>query len=225
MEELPRRRSGRWSFSVRSLAAVIVLIALFLGFIARPWRERRDAITYIEEQGGFIAFGYQFRDGSYDSYDSRASAPSIWQPDDLFRRWMHADIVHVSLSNVQRGSKVLKYVERLDSVQDLALRGYEFTDEVITPLAGLQRLERVGFYDTSLTDGGLKTLSRLPRLRSIDLENAPVSDAGLAALVNLTHLEFLGVRGTNVTAAGRQWISERIPGLKIEFGPRRRVHP
>ena len=87
------------------------------------------------------------------------------------------------------------------------------------------RLERVGFYDTSVTDGGLKTLSRLPRLRSIDLENAPVSDAGLAALINLTHLEFLGVRGTNVTAAGRQWISERIPGLKIEFGPRRRVHP
>jgi internalin A len=84
----------------------------------------------------------------------------------------------------------------------LDLGGSPVTNDGLSPLAGANRIVRLGLSQTKITDAGLPHLSAMSQLSTLGLEDTEITDAGLAHLSGLTALTILDLKGTRVTGAG-----------------------
>ena len=70
----------------------------------------------------------------------------------------------------------------------LDLSGTSITDDGLSEIVSLTKLERVCLPQTLITDAGLRHLKGLGNLQYLDLEAIPMTDAGLECIKGLTSL-------------------------------------
>ncbi len=107
------------------------------------------------------------------------------------------------------------WLEQLDGLTCLSLRGTEITDlacESVSKLGSLQHLDLIG---SRVTDLGATRLSRLLRLTHLDLRGCLVSDLSIARLNTLPNLEFVDVCGTRLSHPQIQLWRTTNPRLEI----------
>ena len=96
--------------------------------------------------------------------------------------------------------KDLRHVQKLVQLQALYLATMmEISDEGVSHLAGLTKLEFLSLNQTKVTDDGLKYLAELVELRSLDLGGTEVRGPGLVHLKNLRRLERLSLSNLDVS--------------------------
>jgi peroxiredoxin len=80
--------------------------------------------------------------------------------------------------------------------------GVPLTDDDLTLLVDLPKVERLVLNDVGISDAGLAQVARLNELTDLHLLSVAVTDAGLAHLSTLSSLTALELTGTGVTGPG-----------------------
>jgi Leucine Rich repeat len=200
-----RRRHLR--FSVRGLLVLVVIIAVWLGWIVRSAHVQRDAVAAIQKAGGYV---------SYDA-ETPAGIPAgnAWTP-----RWVmdfigvdyfdHVDFAGQDFqSTAAESAIVLAQVGRLTRIRCLHFSQSAVSGPLLIHLRGLTSLDELDLSETKINDAGLEHLKGLTSLTDLWLDQTPVTDAGLVHLKGLTGLIYLHLAHTQVSGAGL----EHLKGL------------
>ncbi|HET6884344.1 MAG TPA: M56 family metallopeptidase [Pirellulales bacterium] len=122
--------------------------------------------------------------------------------DDQFAKLPLRNLRHLDLSGTAVSDQGVSHLRRLEKLEWLDLSGTAVTDKGLAALTNLKNLEIVSFDGTPITDAGVAYLAKLPRLGALGLSGTAIGDAGLEHLRNSTSLSSLRLKGTRVTDAG-----------------------
>jgi hypothetical protein len=184
MTDSPEPTSRPWwsrlRFSVRALAAVVLVVGAAFGWLARGERIQRRAALAIRRAGGQIGYDYP--------------ATGTWRRIRV-PRWLGDAIGDDFLGNIRlvilqgRGTDVeLAQVANLPRLEYLDLYGATLTDRGLAHLEHSRDLCWLNLCKTGITDAGLAHLARLDRLQDLYLDACPITDAGLKRLKDVRGL-------------------------------------
>jgi hypothetical protein len=186
----------RFRLSVRATMAVVLAIAVGLGWYLHTVRTQQAAVRAIKEAGGSVSYDWEW--GNYDpnisSTMGKSRAPK-WLSDRLGVDYV-ANVTHASLVP-GRGNK-----RKAD-------------DQTLESVGRLSHLESLWLNGTAVTDAGMVHLKGMSRLSDLTLGAVGVTDAGLAQLTGLSNLRTLHVTGSRVTDTGVLALEEALPRLQI----------
>ena len=187
----------RFQFSLRSLLALVVVVALPCSWLAvevQAAKRQKDAVTAIlsacrpldcRPVGPSVWYDYQVDESGLCLFPPRQPGPE-WLlgilGDDFFANVLIAD-AHADFG--------LEHLTALKSLRGLALASNEFSD------------------------AKLSYLKCLTHLKSLDLEWTHVTDEGLRNIEGLSGLEEVNVGFTEVTHEGMERLQRALPKCKI----------
>ena len=193
-----------FQFSIRSLLALVVVVALPFSWLAaemKKAREQKAAVTEIKKVGG-VAY-------DYDDHVTRLNR-GIWGD------------IYTGVWEVDRppGPAWLRKLLPDDFFAEVATVGFDasqVTDAGLEHLDSFSHLQELSLADTQVTDAGLEHLKGLSQLKQLWLDRTQVTDAGLEHLDGLFQLQVLSLNGTKVTAAGVAKLRKALPKCKIDW--------
>jgi hypothetical protein len=220
----------RWkTISIRGLMLLVMVIAVWLGWLVNKAHRQRAAVTAVQRFGGFVHYDWEFVNGqSNTNSDQRLVKPSwgtltpgrkpwapVWLRHALGDAYFQS-LAHVSLCldirqaltrqnwvNMGPADDMLRELASQTSVRTLQLGGDQVTDENLAYVAKMGSLEELYIGNCHrLTDKAFANLAGLKRLRILDVDPCKMSDASLAVFSNLTNLEQLSVFGEGFSDRG-----------------------
>ena len=91
------------------------------------------------------------------------------------------------------------------------------TDSGLEYVESLNKLRRLDLRGTSITDDGLARLSKLRDLRELSLKRTAVTDDGLSHLEGLTALQWLVLGDTSVTIDAIRKLRQHLPNCEMSW--------
>jgi hypothetical protein len=246
-----KKQRTRWkTISVRGLLLLILVIGLWLGFVANKAREQREAVAALQEFGGFVHYDWEFTNGPVKvprgntlwkpTWGKFTPGGRPWAPDGMRRAFgdeYFQSIVHVSLYvdiekqiasakwvNMGTADNALRKLATQASVRTLQIGGNQVRDENLVYVGKLTGLEELSImWGAAVSDKGLAHLSGLKRLRILHLDHSKMTDAGLEAIGKLTNLEDLWLGGAGFSDRGLEHLKglTRLRGLSFGEGKRK----
>jgi hypothetical protein len=212
----------RFQFSLRSLLALAVVVAIPFSWLAvemKKAREQREAVEAIREQRGFVIYDYHVEGiPSYSGPEMRALPGPIWLRrilgDDFFSTVLGATVENTRLTDTGL-DRMLERLRRLPRLLWVTLAGKQVTNASLEHLKGLTRLQDLSLNNTQVTDAGLVHLKGLTKLQRLNLDETQVTDAGLGHLKGLTQLDCLFLGNTHVTDNGVKDLQQALPNCDI----------
>ena len=197
----------RWfSFSLRSLLVLVVVLAVPLGWVAKERRQSDWELSFIAELRKDSFRGATIQ-GPYATWE-------MWMTEEPWPWWNHrvtqllgkrillADHPHPGFTD-------LKKLDGLTNLQMLELSGSRVTD--LTPLHMHPKLKVLFLDDTEIAD--LSPLAKLKNLKYVDLRGTPVTD--LSPLLQLNHLEGIVVAETDISAEQLSAFKTALPNCTV----------
>ena len=185
----------RWRFqvSIRSLLALIVVVALPFNWLAVEMKQAKlqpCMVAEIEKLGGTVENDLLY----FSAMRSRHREP----PEPLWIRRLLGDDFFRELT-----------VGLLPSSRD------DETFARISEVAGIERIHHLWLGTSKITDAGSVGLRRWAGLRELTLPDTAITDAGLENLKGLNELRYLCLARTKVTDAGVKKLQQALPNCKI----------
>jgi hypothetical protein len=215
----------RFQFSLRTLLALVVVVALPFSWLAvemKMAREHRAVVEAIQKLDGGIGYDWEFQPISYTAPVSveLVRLPSPQPPEPPWLRSclgdnFFANVVRVHLFGEKITDEVLANIARVTQLHTLELFDAQITDAGMAHIARLTQLHNLRLYDTRVSDAGLQHLAGLPQLEWLCLSNSQVTDAGLAHLARLPQLHNLILTQTRVTDAGVAKLKQALPKCRV----------
>jgi hypothetical protein len=229
----------RFQFSLRSLLALAIVVAIPFSWLAvetKRARKQRVAVKEIENRGGSVR---------YDDLMTGMEHPPLPVPlwlqrllgSDFFEDAMQVSFWNtpatdadlealeelpgleclylVYRDNTRVTDAGMEHLKGLTQLRDLSLCNTRVTDAGLTCLRGLTKLESLVLATPHVTDVGLAFVAELPRLQELELGNTHVTDAGLEHLKGLAQLTSLYLSGTRVTDKGVENLQQALPDCHI----------
>jgi len=129
------------------------------------------------------------------------------------RDWFYG-VSRVDLSKTGVSDEALSHLKAVSRLQDLNLSDTRITDAGLEHLKGLRSLESLYLNDTRITDAGVGHLTGMTTLQYLSLEGTDISDAALQHLKGMTRLRHLNLDATHITGAAL----EHLKGMSgLEF--------
>jgi hypothetical protein len=195
----------RFQFSLRTLLALVVAVALPCSWLAvemKKARQQKDTEAAITEPGG----------AELDL--SRPSVPA-WL-EDAFGEDFFCDVEYVNPRARRASDAWLEHIKGFTRLKYLVFSGPEVTDVGFKNLKRLTRLQKLYITNTRVTDAGLENFQNMTELRELDLPGNPlITNAGLEHFKNLEQLEELYFGGTQVTDEGIKKLQRALPNCRI----------
>jgi hypothetical protein len=222
----------RLSIRLSVLLALVLPVAVYLGWLTNRARRQRELIGIVRSMGGVVTFDYE--------RSAPGSRPKLEPPGPRWlRRWVGDEYFQqiTEISVFSSGSKSLSAAQRAQGRYDARLLrliaaqkhlnvlrirvdGSRVTDAGLAALAGLSELESLQIQSAELlTDEGLQALRGLSKLQLLLLCDAhQITDAGLKHLSGLPKLERLCVTESQI---GDHWYEQLGPSpslVELYFG-------
>ena len=212
----------RFQFSLRSLLALVVVVALPCSWLAVEMKKAKQQAEEVAEirkwsEVAINAATYIFQKEIYDyQVDERGRLLANRRPqapawllrllgDDFF-----AQVHEVIFCADQTTDADLEHLKRLDRLQVLTIVQTQITDAGLGNLKHLNQLQVLWIEAPQFTDAGLENVKGLSQLQVLHLDKTQLTDAGLEHLKGLKQLSDLSLKYTQVTDAGL----EHLKGLK-----------
>ena len=225
--------------NTRAMMALVVLVAMPLGWLVNGAREQREAVAAIGQAGGGITYDWQAASRVFEPVSPRGPrwVRNVLGPD------YFDDVVHVSFqpsriddvgfaklsSHLRRlprlasiyldWSKItgasFAHLGDLHSLEDLWICGIAARDADFEQLARCQSLKALRLLGCPIGDGAVRHLARMPNLEILSLRKTNVTDACLDDLAGLRKLKFLFIGQTSITPEGIAFLKARLPGVEI----------
>jgi hypothetical protein len=187
----------RFQFSIRSLLALVIVVALPFSWLAVEMKAARVQHEAVEEiaklPGGAI-------------HDSEMEPLGRTPPFSLEKVLGNDFFEHVPQLILSDDAQ-MEPLQGLSGVQEAYLVGDKITDAGMSHLAGLTQLRLLYLNGTKVRDAGLQHLERLTLLQVIHLGNARITDTGLQHLAGLIELHVLDLSETQVTDVGMKQLT------------------
>ena len=167
----------RFQFSLRSLLALVVVVALPCSWLAvemRAARQQREAVQGITNLQGNVAYDWEperLKDGIFP-------VPQPPEPS-----WLRSHL----------GDDFFDNVIRFDRYSAEGEVGREDEERILDCLSRLTKLRTLDLSNNSVTDADLAKLKGLTDLRLLNINGCELTDAGLESLKGMQHLEELAV--------------------------------
>ena len=237
----------RFQFSIRSLAVLVVAVAIPCGWLTVKMRQaerQRKAVEAIEEGWGGVK---HYEMDEFLQMTGRQEPPAPAWLMKLVGVDFFADIAVVSLSSTAVGNETMEHLSVLTKLEVLLLGDTNVSDlglehltsmtklEVLSladtnvsdlgleHLKGMTKLTRLTLSETQITDLGLKHLGGMTSLLNLSLYCTHVSDVGLKHLKGLANLHYVDVSDTQVTVEGIKDLREALPSCAIYIGAQPRA--
>ncbi len=201
----------RFRFRLRSLMIAIGIVGGGLGWIIHRAQVQRDAVAVIERHGGFVLYDWQWKNGN--RVPNAIRPWPAWLVDRLGIDFL-ANVVYVNLRD-RASNELLTQVEKLSRLECLLLARSAVTDEGLAHLEGLTALQWLSLDDTKVSDAGLVHLKDLRQLQTLYLGLTNVTDAGLPHLKRLRGLKTLSLRLTSVSDPAGRDLQRALPKTRI----------
>ncbi|HVW36282.1 MAG TPA: hypothetical protein VHB99_03215, partial [Pirellulales bacterium] len=133
-----------------------------------------------------------------------------------FRHLKDLPLRRLFLVETKVNDENLKWLSHFEHLELLFLGGCPIEGSGLEYLSGLKELKRLSLSGTKIDDKALLQLHELPRLEELYLYECAITDACIPALRKLKSLKRLLITKTKITDAGRQKLSEALPGLQFE---------
>ena len=207
------RRKGCFRVTLRSLAGIVLVFGIWLGFVVRNSRVQRDAVSAIERAGGHVNY-----DGGPNSDVPSLRGKSRWPEwlKSLVGRDFFDSVTDVRLMGTNASDAELTHIGHLPAVDSLVLSGQQMTNEGLANIGRLRRMRGLIIELPSVTNDGIAHFRGLASLEVLVIRNTPVTDDGLRNLMGLTNLQRLLLLDTRVTGSGVRRLKEALPRLKVE---------
>jgi Leucine-rich repeat (LRR) protein len=199
----------RFQFSIRSLLAAVVVVAIPCSWLATEMEEAKEqwkAADAIEDLDGTV------------KWDEPAA--SRWLRN-LLGDYYFSSVVKVDFFSAPADDAAMAHVEKLSRLEDLDVRGTRVTDAGLKYLKKLNQLRVLGLNVTRVTDAGMEHLKELRHLEWLRLDDTHVTDAGLKYLAGLSQLRLLGLNRTLVGDAGLEHIKALAKLDTLDLGETR----
>jgi hypothetical protein len=181
----------RFQYSLRLLAAFVVVVALPFSWLAVQMRNansQRRTVGEIGRLGGVVENDLLYFSGMQSHH--REPLEPLWirqvLGDDFFRE--------ISVSVEDDG--------------ELA---------EVSEVAGIERISALHLGATKITDTGLVSLRKWAALKVLNLPGTAITDTGLENLKELHELRFLYLKGTRVTDEGIKNLQKALPNCEIAY--------
>ncbi len=122
---------------------------------------------------------------------------------------------NLTLSNATFQSADMDVFRKLNNLEHLNLHHCEFPADNFDAFEGLEKVQHLAISHSNLIDAAMLSLSKLKSLNYLYLHLTPITDKGLENLRDAQRLETLHLRNTDVTQAGVDWLSEKLPNLRV----------
>lgn len=229
---MPRQRWNlRWlRFSLRSLLLVVTIVAIFLSMRVNQAEKQRKAIVAVKQLGGWVHYGFEFRDGDgmYQA-GSRSWVPQ-WILDrtgvDLFHNVVEVNMVYNNegpkrLNNYETSDQVSHHLTSFHRLKRLLLNDTQASDSLLRVVGRLKYLEEIYMWNAAtVTDRGAAFLRYPPKLRSIHLSHSQITDESLRVFGQMPKLEELSLQGNQFTDEGLSYLKNlaQLRSLWVDMG-------
>ncbi len=191
----------RFQFSVRSLFALILAVAIPCGWFVierdRAGRQNETAKWIKSRIGGLVKYDWELdSDGTYRS-SAEPSGP-VWLRD-LLGGDFFDEIEEVSFSGVPVTDAAAERIKELTRLRYLWLDNGRITDGAFSDLKGLTELRTLVLDWNLITDAGLQDVQGFSQLSYLSIKGAHITDAGLVYLRGLSQLRQLHLEQTLTT--------------------------
>ena len=228
-ERSPKSRRRWFSFSLRSLMLLVVVIAIPLAWKVNRARNQRIVVAELEKLNAV-------RDGIskailHITYDyeivqvaGRKTYPNVPPPGpkwlvDFFGKEYLVEVSAVTIYNPQVTDATIALIARLPKIEYLTLGSPNITDDGLVHFAGMHNLETLELYSNNLTGADLVHLAGLKRFKKLTFSGR-TTDVFLEQISKLNDLEFLQFFGTaQITDRGLAHIAKlhKLKSLRFEF--------
>ena len=196
----PRQTPRRWPrLKLWSLMAIVLISAVWMGWIVTGAHAQRTAVAEIQKVGGYVKYDWEWKNNQWIA-NSRPWAPKLLV--DLLGVDYFGTVVYLNLYENEDADRLLVHASQLRRLEYLDLALTAVNDDDLAQLAGLTHLRCLSLIDTEITDAGLTHIQGLARLDHLRIDHTEVSDAGLANLEPLAALQGLWLGGAHITDAG-----------------------
>ncbi|WP_165247203.1 leucine-rich repeat domain-containing protein [Paludisphaera soli] len=198
----PSPRRWRPRLSVRAMMAVVLGVAVLLGWPIRRANVQRRAVEAIKKADPRAFFSYDYQSPGGKGYDPMATPPApTWLRrllgDEFFQEVDSVTVVGPATEDE------LAPLHDFGRLRSLYIRDTSGIGDGSALLRDLRNLESLQLLNPGVQDSWLVHLPSLTNLRHLDLGGTSVTDDGLARLARLVDLEYLVVTGEGRMAPGR----------------------
>jgi hypothetical protein len=140
----------------------VTLVAIYLGLIVYPARQKQHSINSLVAIGAEVTFDYQ------------------WGPDHAWKP--NASVPGSTLLKVIMGEHYSANVVEVQLFAGPGMAPERFDDSYAKQLSRLTEIRWLVLMDTRMSDSGLANFTVLRKLERLDIEGSPVTEKGIAAL-------------------------------------------
>jgi hypothetical protein len=199
----------RTRFGLRTLLAVVTVLALALGWLVQRVERQRAAVEEIERRGSRVVYAHQaahqkalLQAGALGPDSPEAPPPGpAW-----LRRWLSPHyfqrVERVSLHPERAESDADWPLGDLPAIKHLVVMGGRVSAPQLRSIGEAGSLEALYIIDADLDERGMVHLANLRRLKQIELHGGSFTATGFRRLCQIPNLEELFLVETKVQPAG-----------------------
>jgi len=218
--EKPRRRWLR--FSLRTMAVLLTVVCLFLGWIGPKWIDaQREAaiVKKLTKTAALIQYDYQ-RVLNPGEPDPVPKGPFLLRY--LFGKHIFSRVTKVHFHNDSKPNAASPFLPQLKELRSVYFgSGEKLTDATAQALAHCENLSRIGITSGVLSADQLAALSRVESIQHLSLKDESASDECLRQLRRFPNLKSLSISSKLTTDAGLDAIADvaSLETLEIPYVP------
>ena len=204
-ESMPRgcqSKSNRLSFSLKKLLLALTVVSIPLGFAC-------IAIGHVRKEAFLLRELAECKPTHLTIF---GRVIELRLTEKIHDRHLAMLSQFKSLHTLDLAASRFRGSYRLEITED-----NHVTNESLSHLSGLKKLDWLSLRDTKVTDHGLRHLSGLKNLRFLILDGTDLSGAGLIHLANLPSLDNLHLNGSSIDDLALQHLDhlDQIRSLEI----------
>ena len=134
--------------------------------------------------------------GSFAQSKAIQETIANWGGKTFFKR---GALVEVHLNEAKFLPGELSILSSYEEITDLSLEGTQLSEEDLTTLAQLPKLEWLNLYQTKIGNTGARILSQSKSIKLLPLGKSGINDQAMLYIGQMKQLTYLGLRGNPVT--------------------------
>ena len=129
--------------------------------------------------------------------------------------WLHSKTT-VDLSGVKISDDTITQLAALPRLEVLRVGSTDITDAKAEPISKCRYLRSLDISDTNLGDPTVQQISQLPNLETLIASDTLITDASIESLAELQELRKLECTGTSISEEGLKQLNSLRPGIHVK---------